>query len=465
MSNGTNVILLCLIVLHTVTSQNTTGTAPVDASIQADVTSTVMALLNETGYSGNASDAKVQQIVTMLMNGQTPTDQDLINLGIIPATQIVTTTPPTYVVPGAVAPTDPLLVNVAPGGTQPALPTPAPATNTGGTGGGPVFPSFPSFPSSGTGGTFPTFPSGGGSIPNFNGLFPNILAPSTTTTKPSSVDIMGLLTGGGGSGGGGGISNLNPTIPNAVGPKPQPTDPMFPGLFPNMGNPGGINPPPTGGILDTQHQQRVQQQQQNPMNNPMMMMMMMNPELMDTMLSGENPMMMYMFMQQMQGNKKPAPRPQTPPMNMMDMMGGGAAGGVGSLPGSSGGLSGLPGLSGLDMMGSTGMGPLSGASSMSGGMGTGLSSTNFLDPMSMMSKLGTGGAPLPAAGGAGMDFTSMLNSLGPLGGGLSPSGSTGGAPGTDMMMNNLASLINSPPPTSGALPSPTPLDPFVGTMG
>ncbi|KAI8786425.1 hypothetical protein BgiBS90_013783, partial [Biomphalaria glabrata] len=93
------------------------------------------------GYSGNASDTKVQTLVNMLMNGVTPTDQDLIGLGIIPASQAATT-PPTYVVQGGgSAPIDPTL-NLQPSGVQPApvqpapvqpaFPTPAPAGTSGG---------------------------------------------------------------------------------------------------------------------------------------------------------------------------------------------------------------------------------------------------------------------------------------------------------------------------------------------
>ncbi|CAG5117575.1 unnamed protein product, partial [Candidula unifasciata] len=75
--------------LHLATCQTATSVAaPVEYPVKADVTATVMAMLQGYGYSGKPTDPNIQEMVAMLMNGTVPTEVDLMRLGVIPrATQ------------------------------------------------------------------------------------------------------------------------------------------------------------------------------------------------------------------------------------------------------------------------------------------------------------------------------------------------------------------------------------------
>ncbi|BFZ14263.1 hypothetical protein BsWGS_17301 [Bradybaena similaris] len=500
-------VVLGLLQLHTVTGQTAattaasvpaavTGTAPAvpaaaaapldpaaSPNIRTDVTDTVMALLNETGYSGSANDANVQEIVAMLMNGTVPTDADLIRLGFIPQpAPAQMTTPPPYIIPNQ----PPLDTSITfPTGN---LPTGSQTGQSSGVNSGPSPGSFPNPgfsmggfqaplgaptgsqgpPQSGTGvgGNDPF----GGALSMGNGAgmqnFMSMLGPPGTSPKPALGDPFSMNTINGGAAAQ--LPNLGPIDPNALGPKPIPnmgpvgglgtpgstTDllanlgtpgmgglpPGMGGLPPGMGGlppgMGGLPPSPPTGILDAPPPRRSGG---NMMSNPMMMMMMMNPELMDQMMSGENPMLTYMFMQQM--NKRPqTPRPST---------------GLGSLGGFPGGAGALPM-------------PLPGQSPLGGAPG------GIMDMMNTMSAAGPGGLGAP---GVPMDLTALTG----LGGGM------GSVPGTpvnpmDLIQGSLSSSAGpGVPPTdllpfpglgagipgmAGPIPGGAPItDPFAATVG
>ncbi|BFZ14262.1 hypothetical protein BsWGS_17300 [Bradybaena similaris] len=498
-------VVLGLLQLHTVTGQTAattaasvpaavTGTAPAvpaaaaapldpaaSPNIRTDVTDTVMALLNETGYSGSANDANVQEIVAMLMNGTVPTDADLIRLGFIPQpAPAQMTTPPPYIIPNQ----PPLDTSITfPTGN---LPTGSQTGQSSGVNSGPSPGSFPNPgfsmggfqaplgaptgsqgpPQSGTGvgGNDPF----GGALSMGAGMqnFMSMLGPPGTSPKPALGDPFSMNTINGGAAAQ--LPNLGPIDPNALGPKPIPnmgpvgglgtpgstTDllanlgtpgmgglpPGMGGLPPGMGGlppgMGGLPPSPPTGILDAPPPRRSGG---NMMSNPMMMMMMMNPELMDQMMSGENPMLTYMFMQQM--NKRPqTPRPST---------------GLGSLGGFPGGAGALPM-------------PLPGQSPLGGAPG------GIMDMMNTMSAAGPGGLGAP---GVPMDLTALTG----LGGGM------GSVPGTpvnpmDLIQGSLSSSAGpGVPPTdllpfpglgagipgmAGPIPGGAPItDPFAATVG
>lgn len=462
--SGVFVVLFGLILAHTVTGQAAspagtgggTATAPDPTgspNIRTDVTDTVMALLNETGYSGNANDANVQEIVAMLMNGTVPTDADLIRLKIIPPpTQV--TTPPPYSIPGTGL--DPSIsfgnggLSLGPqtdpsGGGQP------PASGGGFPTGG--FPSsgFPAggFPS--TGGGAPPAGTGLGSASDaLAGIMGNFGAPGSipsfpmltgnpTTPKPALADPfnMNTVTGGASQ-----LPGLNAIDLNALGPKPfpnsgpvgglgtpgSPTD-LLGSLGPGagVGGLGGSPSPPQTGILDSA--MNSQNRRGGLFSNPMMMMFMMNPEMMEQMMTGENPMLTYMMMQQFM--KKPQkPQPTIP-----------SSGGLG-------GLTGLPGAGGLMSL------PLPGGAPGMGGAGGGL-----MDIMSSLGGAGGAGLPAPGAGGAPIDLTALAN-MGLPGGPALPGGPglpTGAAGGTPMDIIPGA----GPSPTG---PAPADITPFLNMI-
>ncbi|CAL1533818.1 unnamed protein product [Lymnaea stagnalis] len=397
--------------------------APADAAIQNDVTITVLALLNETGYSGSVNDANVQEIVKMLMNGTVPTDADLMRLGIIP-THAPVTTPPTYTIPVA-NPLEPV-INLLPPVTPPPPPTPAPTID------------LTAAAQSGAGAN--TLPSLPGGFPFPSNVFPGLVPPTT----PKPFDPFGQSILG------------NQLPPNSIAPKPAPVDLLSSFNFPSTGTSGGMAPPPSG-ILDTQYQQQQQRRQQG--MNPMMMMMMLAPEMMETMLSGENPMLTMMFMQSMQQSQRPHP-PATPPMGSPLTPGSG-------FPSAGAGAGGFmdPGFGGMPAPGAAGsfmdLNSLTGANTVPNTMGGAGTSPNLMPLLNMINQpAGSPALPgLPPTGSAlpPMDMASLLSQFGtpPTGGAAAPTGATGP---TDM---NFANLIS--PGTQPTGVSPT-LDPF-GAMG